>query len=110
MRFLVDAQLPPALARWLVERGHEATHVFDLEMDRASDLEIWHLAAARGAVVVTKDEDFVTLRLTLGAGPSILWIRMGNTRRNELLTRLEPLLTAVVNGFEQGETIIEIVS
>lgn len=30
MRFLVDAQLPPALARWLTERGHDAVHVLDL--------------------------------------------------------------------------------
>jgi len=26
MRFLVDAQLPPALARWLAAQGHEAEH------------------------------------------------------------------------------------
>lgn len=25
MRFLVDAQLPPALARWLAGRGHQVT-------------------------------------------------------------------------------------
>jgi predicted nuclease of predicted toxin-antitoxin system len=30
MRFLVDAQLPPALARWLAAQGHEAAHVGDL--------------------------------------------------------------------------------
>jgi predicted nuclease of predicted toxin-antitoxin system len=24
MRFLIDAQLPPALARWLAAQGHEA--------------------------------------------------------------------------------------
>lgn len=40
MRFLVDAQLPPALARWLVERSHEAEHVFDLGMIKASDPKI----------------------------------------------------------------------
>ncbi|MGK6317981.1 DUF5615 family PIN-like protein [Sphingomonas sp. DT-204] len=27
MRFLIDAQLPPALCGWLRERGHEAIHV-----------------------------------------------------------------------------------
>ncbi len=27
MRFLVDAQLPQAVARWLVAAGHEAEHV-----------------------------------------------------------------------------------
>ena len=30
MRFLVDAQLPPALARWLGEKGFAATAVRDL--------------------------------------------------------------------------------
>ncbi|WP_196502044.1 DUF5615 family PIN-like protein [Aestuariivirga litoralis] len=29
MRFLVDALLPPALARWLAEQGHDALHVND---------------------------------------------------------------------------------
>lgn len=32
MRFLVDAQLPPALARWLAAQGHEAEHVGDIGM------------------------------------------------------------------------------
>ena len=29
MRFLVDNQLPPSLARWLRDRGHDAEHVFE---------------------------------------------------------------------------------
>jgi predicted nuclease of predicted toxin-antitoxin system len=32
MRFVVDAQLPPALARYLSSLGHDAEHVFDLDM------------------------------------------------------------------------------
>jgi len=27
MNVLIDAQLPPALCRWLEARGHEATHI-----------------------------------------------------------------------------------
>jgi predicted nuclease of predicted toxin-antitoxin system len=30
MRFLVDAQLPPALAAWIRDQGHEATAVRDI--------------------------------------------------------------------------------
>jgi len=30
MKFIVDAQLPPALARWLCEQGHQAEHVQDV--------------------------------------------------------------------------------
>jgi predicted nuclease of predicted toxin-antitoxin system len=41
VRFLVDAQLPPALARWLVEQGHDASHVTDHGLGEASDRRIW---------------------------------------------------------------------
>jgi predicted nuclease of predicted toxin-antitoxin system len=34
MRFLVDAQLPPALAQWLASHGHDAMHVTDLGCNR----------------------------------------------------------------------------
>ena len=50
MRFLVDAQLPPALARWLVVAGHEAEHVFDQRMEAASDEAIWTRATEIRAV------------------------------------------------------------
>jgi len=41
VRLLVDAQLPPALARWLTAQGHEAQHVFDVELTNAPDGAIW---------------------------------------------------------------------
>lgn len=44
MRFLVDAQLPPALAHWLSARGHEAVHVGELGMQAATDRVIWDRA------------------------------------------------------------------
>lgn len=59
MRFIVDAQLPPALARWLTAQGHEAEHVFDVGLAEASDAVIAQRAVDITAVVITKDEDFV---------------------------------------------------
>ena len=53
MRFLVDAQLPPALARWLAERGHIAEHVFDLGQTTADGRKIWEYEAAAGASIAT---------------------------------------------------------
>ena len=40
LRFLVDAQLPPALARKLNTAGHEASHVLDVGLLNASDSRI----------------------------------------------------------------------
>jgi predicted nuclease of predicted toxin-antitoxin system len=109
MRFLVDAQLPPALARFLVERGHEAEHVLDVGLLQSDDSAIWDYALRSSAVIVTKDEDFAT-RITLDEqGPPIVWVRIGNTTRRELLGRLEPLLPSISAALTAGEKLVEIV-
>ncbi|MBL8552369.1 MAG: DUF5615 family PIN-like protein [Hyphomonadaceae bacterium] len=83
MRFLVDQQLPPALARWIELKGHEATHVREHGLRDAGDGDIWRFADANGATIVTKDSDFAQRRLQAG-GPTILWVRVGNTTTPEL--------------------------
>ena len=108
MRFLVDAQLPPALARRLVQLGHEAEHVADCGLALASDSLIRAHAVRTGAAIVTKDEDFVVMRL-LAESPPVLWMRTGNTRRAELLRRIEAALPEAVAAFERGETLVEII-
>ena len=109
MRFVVDAQLPPALARWLAERGSTSEHVFDLGMASADDKAIWAYASQVGAVIVTKDEDFAERRARAGDGPSIVWIRVGNVSRREVLTWFRFRLPVIVEALERGETLIEIV-
>lgn len=48
MRYLIDAQLPPALTRFLTANGEDAVHVLDVKMMEASDDEIWDLAGRDG--------------------------------------------------------------
>ena len=108
MTFLVDAQLPPVLARWLNGRGHAALHVVDLSLERATDAAVWAHAAQTGAVVVTKDEDFATRRQLRQDGPRVVWVRFGNTTNPELLLRMEAHLPNVVAALGRGETLIEI--
>ena len=107
MRFLVDAQLPPAVARWLTARGHVAEHVYDLKLAEAKDNEIWRLAARTNAVVVTKDEDFVELA-RLRPGPRILWITAGNLSKQRLLDKLESKIADIENALDAGETLVEL--
>jgi predicted nuclease of predicted toxin-antitoxin system len=108
MRFLVDAQLPPALARWLAGRGHVAEHVLDLAMAANSDREIWEYALTHGAVVLTKDQDFASRRAIDFTGPQIVWLRCGNTRRHALLVWFAQQFSAVMAALERGEAVIEI--
>ena len=107
MRFLVDAQLPPALARRLTELGHVAEHVYDIGMQAASDHSIWKRATETGAVIITKDEDFIQIGRS-AAGPQIVWLRLGNVNRSELLERVSKTLSQIIEAIEGGERVIEI--
>jgi predicted nuclease of predicted toxin-antitoxin system len=108
MRFLVDAQLPPALARWIAEQGHDATHVADLGLADASDSRIWDEAASSGAVIVTKDEDFPFRRTSSATGPAVVWIRIGNTTRRETLRWFAAVFPDVLAALARGDTLVEI--
>ena len=108
MSFLVDAQWPPALARFLEAEGHEAAHVFDLDMAKSCDRDIWRYAGDKGAVIISKDEDFVTLSTLEPDGPPLVWIRIGNTTKRELLARLNPHLRNIIEALENGEKLVEV--
>ena len=108
MRFLVDAQLPPALARFLVEHGHEAQHVADVGLSRAPDHAIWNHAKSVNAVLVTKDQDFVTMRaLSAEPAPAVIWVRIGNATKRVSIERFSAALPALVEALERGETVVQ---
>jgi predicted nuclease of predicted toxin-antitoxin system len=109
MQFLVDAQLPPALARWLTAAGHPSEHVADIGMAAAQDSAVWEYAERNGAVIVTKDQDFAVLRIVSDApAPSVVWLRVGNSRRPALLRWFEPLLPAILSALAEGTRLVEI--
>ncbi len=72
--------------------GHEAEQVADKHMATASDTAIWNFAAQTAAVIITKDEDFAQRHALTGGGPAVIWIRLPNTRRKELLSWFEAIL------------------
>ena len=87
--------------------GHSAEHVFDCGLATAPDSAIRAYATRTEAVIITKDEDFV-VREVLASSSRVVWIRTGNTRRAELLRRIESDFPAVVAALERGESVVEI--
>lgn len=108
MKFLVDAQLPPALADWLASQGHEADHVSAVLSLNALDADIWALAMQRAAVIVTKDRDFAIWAAARRQGPQVVWVRMGNATTAALIAWLEPRWTAIENALRDGTHLVEI--
>jgi predicted nuclease of predicted toxin-antitoxin system len=108
MRFLIDAQLPPALALFLGARGHEAKAAREVGLRQAEDPVIWAFAQAGAWVVVTKDEDFAERALRSRQGPQVLWLRIGNSTNAVLFAWLEPLLPAAVRDLQSGYRLVEL--
>src|SRR5215471_9946227 len=105
----VDAQLPPLLARWIEDAEDvEAIHVSEIGLLTADDPEIFEKARSAGAIVMTKDEDFVQLQERRGVPPQLVWVTCGNISNPELklllLSRWEQTL-ALLRG---GEPLVEI--
>lgn len=108
MKFLVDNQLPSALAKLLVSRGHEGCHVLDVGLDEASDTEIWKYAAANAFVVVTKDEDFSQRAAQPDASVQVVWVRPGNCRKSTLLSAFDSVLVQMQAALQAGNRVVEI--
>jgi predicted nuclease of predicted toxin-antitoxin system len=77
-------------------------------MGDAEDREIWRYAKESDAVLVTKDDDFVTLQLLDSSGPPVLWIRVGNATKRVLLERVDRRISSIESMLEEGERLIEI--
>jgi predicted nuclease of predicted toxin-antitoxin system len=58
VKFVVDAQLPPASARVLRDSGCDAVAVREIGLRDAKDSDIWHYAIKEEAAIITKDVDF----------------------------------------------------
>jgi predicted nuclease of predicted toxin-antitoxin system len=109
MQFVVDAQLPPALARWLESEGIPSVHVADLRLENASDIMIRRWAAEHSAVIVSKDDDFYLWRSQSNDHhPAVVWVRFGNCRKQELIRRFAELLPAIIRALNSGEKLVEL--
>jgi predicted nuclease of predicted toxin-antitoxin system len=107
-RFIVDNQLPAALALWLRAQGHQADHVLELSLAQSADTIIWQRAAALGAVIITKDEDFAQLTILRPETVAVVWLRVGNCRTAPLLATVEKLWPEVIHQLNSGARLIEV--
>jgi predicted nuclease of predicted toxin-antitoxin system len=106
MKFLVDAQLPHYLCKWLRESGHDAVHTRDLLLGNCTpDSEIIRIADSEERVVVTKDSDFVDSCLLRNQPERLLLIATGNIRNTELMRLIMKVLPAVLDAFEKARYI-----
>jgi predicted nuclease of predicted toxin-antitoxin system len=85
VKSLIDNQLRLALSRLLASFGCDCTHVMQVGLAEARDIEIWRYASERGQTIITKDEDFLNLAIKEVGTTALIWVRLGNCRTSNLL-------------------------
>jgi len=108
VKFIVDAQLPPGLARALREVGCDAHPVREIGLREANDSEIWNHAIQQEAAIITKDEDFAERCLYNRDQLVIVGLRVGNTSNKALLRWFMPPWPKIMRRIELGDRLIEV--
>jgi predicted nuclease of predicted toxin-antitoxin system len=85
MKLLFDENLSPQLARDLSARFPGSAHVRDCGLLGRTDEEVWDHARTHGFTLVSKDSDFQQRSLMFGPPPKLVWLRLGNCSRQQLL-------------------------
>lgn len=106
MKFIVDAQLPARLAKFLAEAGHDAVHTSELpDGNRTTDARIGELADEQDRVVCTKDRDFRDGHLLNGSPRRLLVVATGNITNAALLSLFERHIDAIVAALGESDFV-----
>ena len=106
MKFLIDAQLPARLARFLQHAGHDAVHTSALPTGNyTTDTRIAEIADDQSRVVVTKDRDFRDGHLLSGSPRRLLVVGTGNITNIELLALFRSHLDAIVAALGEADFV-----
>ncbi|HMV49719.1 MAG TPA: DUF5615 family PIN-like protein [Blastocatellia bacterium] len=109
MAIWIDAQLSPAIAKWIAENFPlTAVALRDIGLRDATDRQIFTAAQQAGIVVMTKDSDFVELVNRYGPPPQVIWLTCGNTSNARLKQILTETLPQAVQLLQAGEPLVEI--
>ena len=107
LRFIVDTQLPAALASHLSRQGLDAIHTtFYPEGHLLKDREIREKAIAEDRIIVTKDSDFFDFFFVKGPPPKILLLKVGNCTNRELRATVERNLNEIIHLFATDAKLV----
>ena len=106
MKLLFDQNISFRIGKKIHSIFPESKQVRDLELEDASDIEIWEYAKRNSFVIVTFDADFADIASIKGCPPKIIWLRTGNMTTNNIVAILKKhqmILNEFVENAEYGE-------
>lgn len=102
MKFLVDENLPDNLSLW---NNASFLHILKTK-GIISDSDIWQYALSNNLVIITNDTDFYFRFLSTNKSPKIVWLKVGNLRKNDLRLFIETIWHKVESLLKNHSFII----
>jgi predicted nuclease of predicted toxin-antitoxin system len=85
MKLLFDENLSPKLPGLMAALFPDSKHVRECGLLGQSDEDVWEYARANSFTIVSKDSDFQQRSLLYGHPPKVVWLRIGNCTRRQLV-------------------------
>ena len=92
MKLLFDENISFKITKKIIHLYPDSKHLSDLRLIQSTDFEVWDFAKKNRFSIVTFDSDFMDLALIKGFPPKIIWLKIGNTST-------ENLVTVLINNF-----------
>jgi predicted nuclease of predicted toxin-antitoxin system len=111
VKIWIDAQLSPALANWLTNHfAVEAVRLQELNLIDSSDSAIFNLARNAGAIILTKDRDFVEIGSSPWNSTTCHLDHVRQYANREMMRVLSGKFERACELLASGETMVEIKS
>ncbi len=92
---------------WLRGEGHDAFHVRDRELSRATDEHLFEIAASEDRILLTSDLDFARILALSGRSrPGLILFRAGNLTDDQMLDLLKKILHSHDGPVLQGAVVV----
>jgi predicted nuclease of predicted toxin-antitoxin system len=108
MKLLLDENLSRRIVPFLQAAFPDSTQVALLNLEGATDSEIWQYAKTNGFVIVSRDSDFQERSLVSGCPPQVVWLNIPNRSKIVVLNILLDHHTEIEQALiEQNRACVE---
>lgn len=104
MKLLFDNNLSQKLLIYLDDLFPDSSHVTLINLERATDLDVWETAKSENFTIVSKDSDFSELLTLKGFPPKVIWLRIGNCTTHQAAESLRQHSTIIYAFGEDPDT------
>lgn len=85
MKLLFNQNISFRIVDKILDIFPDSKQVTQIGLMNRTDLEIWKYAKDNNFTIVTFDADFYDLSIIRGTPPKIIWLRMGNTKTENII-------------------------